>query len=131
MKLRVSDGYSAAVEFSATSEPEFRKNLRRAMLELSGKIRTHRVGGRVFMQAQLHVRTDIRKTWISSNYPNGAVPISVQLGSDPLPGVWGRCMKSHDSGNEFDRGITGLCSFAVNEVSELRKNTRTHLHIVE
>lgn len=118
MDLRVSDGYSAAVEFTARSKPEFERNLRRAMLELSGQVRTHRVNGRVWMSAQLHVRTDIRRDWISTRYPNGAVPLRVRLG-EPVPAdYWDRCTLAHEAGNTFDRGLAGLCNFVSAAVAE-------------
>lgn len=118
MDLRVSDGYSAAVEFTARSQLEFERALRRAMLELSGQIRTRRVNGRVWMQAELHVRTDVDRVWISPHYPSHNSPLRVTLGSRGAPEMWAKCLRANDAGNTFDRGLAGLCSFVSAAVAE-------------
>ena len=62
MKLRLSNGRSFAVEFSAATAAEFRRAIRRAALEYFAH------EGRD-LPAQLHAATD-GGDWLSANYPH-------------------------------------------------------------
>ncbi len=62
MHLRLSNGFSFAVEFSATTAAEFRRAIRRAAMEFFTHEGPH-------SPAQLHVATD-GGAWLSANYPH-------------------------------------------------------------
>ena len=62
MKLRLSNGHSFVVEFSAATAAEFRPAIRRAALQYFAH------EGRN-LPAQLHVASD-GGAWLSANYPN-------------------------------------------------------------
>jgi len=62
MKLRLSNGHSFAVEFSAATAAEFRPAIRRAALQYFAH------EGRD-LPAQLHVASD-GGSWLSANYPH-------------------------------------------------------------
>lgn len=69
MKLRLSNGFSYAVEFQATDPASFRRNIRRAALDFFAHEGTNR-------PAELHVATD-SGSWISPRYPRSNGPLYI------------------------------------------------------
>lgn len=103
IKFRVSDGYSAAEEFSAASADQFNRRLRAALLALS----VVKYRG---VSAQLHIHAG--GEWGSAQYPDNA-PLHVRLGDLIPPDLWNRCVAAHAKLVFFHEQINGLAGFVA------------------
>ena len=99
MKLRLSNGFSFAVEFNAANALEFRRALRRAGLEYFAH------EGRKSL-AELQVATD-SDVWISANYPRSNAPHHVMFGKLDRAD-WDAPARSNSQGTWFEYAIVGL-----------------------
>ncbi|MCK6371285.1 MAG: hypothetical protein L6Q83_08180 [Gammaproteobacteria bacterium] len=98
MRLRISNGHSYAVEFSAGSTAEFRSALRRAAFEYFAH-ESRRAG-------ELHVGTDTGD-WLSPYYPRSNAPCVLRFG-DVERIDWATCQRSNAAGTWFDVALCGL-----------------------
>ena len=99
MKLRLSNGYSFAVEFNAANAVEFQRTLRRAGLDYFAH------EGRQSL-AELQAATD-SGVWLSANYPRSNAPHHVRFGQLGRAG-WNAPARSNSTGTWFEYAIAGL-----------------------
>jgi hypothetical protein len=99
MKLRLSNGHSFAVVFSAASSAEFRRSLRRAGLEYFAHEGRH-------VPAELQVTTDSGE-WLSANYPKSNAPHHVRFGQLDSAD-WADAARSNSQGTWFEYAMDSL-----------------------
>ena len=107
MKLRLSNGISFAIEFSAANDIEFRKNLRRSAFEYF----THEGKNSC---AQLHVATD-SGDWLSANYPKSNANFYIRFGQIDSA-KWDSAKRSNSCGTWFEYEIDCMTNFVESEV---------------
>lgn len=121
MRARLSDGYSYAVEFTATQRT-FNRAIARALLEYAAK-RGGRWRGRPDAHAQVHVYVS-PGNWASADFPRSNAPVYVRLGH-PLPdGLYARCVRAGDRAAYVERGLSGLAAFACAPPAAVRPALR-------
>lgn len=104
--LRLSDGHSFAVEFTAANESGFRVALANALSEYY----------KTQQQApELHVCTDIRQEWIPPNYPESNAPLVIRKMPDRKTSsdYWAKSVNALLNGNYFDEKLAAVIRCAT------------------
>lgn len=108
INFRLSNGYSHAIEFSATCETQFSRRLNSALSDYY-----HTQTG----PAELNIRTNISGDWISANFPDSNAPYHVErfLSKTARSAAWDRVCACIRAGDQFDAGLKSLIEDIADE----------------
>lgn len=105
---RLSDGWSYATEFDATSLATFSVAIRAAYVEYQEHRNT---------APELHVCTDIDREWIPPNYPDSNAATRIRSVPDrrAAAGLWDLIVRALLHGNKFDRELKALIEGIISD----------------
>lgn len=108
MRARLTDGYSYAVEFTATART-FKRAAARALFEYAAA-RGERWRGRpcAYVQIQVHVAGN---NWASADFPHSNSPVYVQLGQTLPADLYARCARAQERALYVERALSGFATF--------------------